>query len=74
MIRVVLIVVLTVLAAGAALSDNIPFAAALDLNPSSNNAYVPSLSEIMQIVQLKHIKVWQAGAAQNWRLATFEVD
>ena len=28
----------------------------------------------MQIVQLKHIKLWQAGTAPNWRLADFEVD
>lgn len=59
---------------GPASSDDIPFAAAPNLRPSSNDAYVPSLSEITQFMQLKHIKLWQAGAAPNWRLATFAVD
>ena len=59
---------------GSASSQGIPFATPPGLQPSSNNAYVPSLGEIMQIVQFKHIKLLQAGSARNWRLAAYEVD
>ena len=62
------------LLSGSASSEGIPFAAPPNLRPSSNNAYVPSLGEIMQIVQSKHIKLWQAGSAMNWPLAAYEVD
>ena len=67
-------VTLVLLLSGSASSEGIPFAVPPDLQPSSNNAYVPSLGEIMQIVQSKHIKLWQAGSAMNWRLAAYEVD
>ena len=26
----------------------------------------------MQLIQLKHVKLWQAGSASDWRLAAFE--
>ena len=65
---------LMLLLSGSASSDGIPFAAPPDLLPSSNNAYVPSLGEIMQIVQLEHVKLWQAGTASKWRLAAYEID
>ena len=74
MVRFSLCITLLILASTPTSSEEIPFAAAPDLQPSGNNAYVPSLSEIMQIVQLEHIKLWQAGSAKNWRLAGFETD
>lgn len=67
-------VTLMLLLPGSASSQGIPFATPPDLQPSSNNAYVPSLGEIMQMIQLKHVKLWQAGSAMNWRLAAYEVD
>ena len=45
---------------------DVPFATPPALKPDSNNAYVPSLGEIMQLIQLKHIKLWHAGGAANW--------
>ena len=74
MVRLSTCVTLMLLLPGPASSQDIPFASPPNLQPSSNNAYVPSLGEIMQIVQLKHIKLWQAGSARNWRLAAYEVD
>ena len=74
MLRIAISVGLVILLFGAAASEDVPFALAPDLKPESNNAFVPSLSEIMQIIQLKHIKLWQAGSAKNWSLARFEVE
>ena len=36
--------------------------------------YVPGLGEIMAATQMRHLKLWYAGAAQNWPLANYEVD
>jgi cytochrome c553 len=36
--------------------------------------YTPGLGEIMSLQQLRHIKLWFAGAAGNWPLATYELD
>ena len=74
MVRLSMRLAFVILVSGPALADDVPFAVAPDLHPRSNNAYVPGLGEIMQIVQLKHIKLWQAGSSMNWRLAAFEVD
>ncbi|MGA7786607.1 MAG: hypothetical protein WCA56_00435 [Xanthobacteraceae bacterium] len=43
---------------------------------SGNSApppYQPSLSEIMTLQQLRHIKLWFAGHAGNWPLADYEI-
>jgi hypothetical protein len=37
-------------------------------------AYVPGLGEIMAANQMRHIKLWYAGEAGNWELASYEVD
>lgn len=37
-------------------------------------AYVPGLGEIMGATQMRHLKLWYAGAAGNWPLAAYEVD
>jgi hypothetical protein len=36
--------------------------------------YRPPLGDIMGKIQLRHIKLWFAGNARNWELATYEVD
>ncbi|HSP99732.1 MAG TPA: hypothetical protein VL049_21125 [Candidatus Dormibacteraeota bacterium] len=36
--------------------------------------YVPGLGEIMGATQMRHLKLWYAGEAQNWPLAAYEVD
>ena len=45
-----------------------------NLNASpTNEQYVPRLGDIMNGVQTRHIKLWFAGKAQNWDLATYEL-
>ena len=45
-----------------------------NLNASpTNEQYVPRLGDIMNAVQTRHIKLWLAGKAQNWELATYEL-
>jgi hypothetical protein len=34
----------------------------------------PSLSDIMVLQQMRHIKLWFAGRAGNWPLADYEID
>ena len=36
-------------------------------------AYVPGLGEIMTLQQMRHLKLWFAGEAGNWDLASYEV-
>jgi len=36
--------------------------------------YVPGLSDIMIANQVRHAKLWFAGQAENWPLASYEVD
>jgi hypothetical protein len=35
--------------------------------------YQPGLGEIMALQQMRHIKLWFAGAASNWPLADYEI-
>jgi hypothetical protein len=41
---------------------------------AASPGYVPGLGELMSLQQMRHIKLWFAGQAQNWPLATYEVD
>jgi hypothetical protein len=36
--------------------------------------YVPGLGEIMSLTQMRHLKLWFAGQAENWELAAYETD
>ena len=36
--------------------------------------YAPGLGEIMSLQQMRHLKLWLAGAAKNWPLADYELD
>ena len=36
--------------------------------------YVPGLGEIMTLQQMRHTKLWLAGQAGNWELASYELD
>lgn len=36
--------------------------------------YVPGLGEIMTLQQMRHAKLWFAGAAGNWPLADYELN
>jgi hypothetical protein len=36
--------------------------------------FVPGLGELMSLQQMRHVKLWLAGKAGNWKLASYEVD
>jgi hypothetical protein len=40
----------------------------------STPAYTPGLGEIMTLTQMRHSKLWFAGEAGNWPLASYELD
>jgi hypothetical protein len=40
----------------------------------SSDPYVPGLGEMMSLQQMRHVKLWFAGQAENWDLAAYEVD
>lgn len=40
----------------------------------SQDRYRPGLGEIMSLQQMRHTKLWFAGQAGNWPLATYELD
>ena len=41
--------------------------------PAKEN-YASGLGEIMSLQQMRHLKLWFAGAAKNWPLADYELD
>src|SRR2546425_12362799 len=36
--------------------------------------FTPGLGEIMTLTQMRHAKLWFAGQAANWSLASYELD
>lgn len=48
-------------------------AAQTGVHPSSSEPYVPRLSDIMNTIQTRHIKLWFAGKSANWQLAADEL-
>jgi hypothetical protein len=49
-------------------------AAAQPRTDAARAPYVPGLGEIMTLTQMRHLKLWLAGAAKNWELADYELD
>ncbi|HJZ74330.1 MAG TPA: hypothetical protein VKE51_21480 [Vicinamibacterales bacterium] len=41
---------------------------------TASGPYAPGLGELMSLQQMRHIKLWFAGEAGNWDLATYEID
>ena len=41
---------------------------------ADDTPYAPGLGEIMTLQQMRHAKLWLAGEARNWPLATYELD
>jgi hypothetical protein len=41
---------------------------------SAVESFVPGLGEIMSLQQMRHVKLWFAGQAGNWKLASYEID
>jgi hypothetical protein len=53
----------------------IPFAVAQpQFDRPRDEQYVPRLGDIMNLIQVRHAKLWFAGQAQNWDLAAYELD
>ena len=42
--------------------------------PAVAEDYAPGLGEIMAATQMRHLKLWYAGQAGNWELASYELD
>ncbi len=42
--------------------------------PAAKETYASGLGEIMSLQQMRHLKLWFAGAAKNWALADYELD
>lgn len=43
------------------------------LDATTGEQYVPRLGDIMNAVQIRHMKLWFAGKALNWELAAYEL-
>ena len=41
--------------------------------PIKEAPYAPGLGEIMTLQQMRHMKLWFAGDARNWDLATYQL-
>ena len=41
--------------------------------PPADTQYVPRLGDIMNAMQVRHMKLWFAGKARNWELASYEL-
>ena len=50
-----------------------PLAIAQSLDATPSEQYVPRLGDIMNAVQTRHTKLWFAGKALNWDLASYEL-
>ena len=53
--------------------DEVPFAQPAPSTNPHGESYAMSLSDAMQLTQLRHIKLWLAGKAKNWPLANYEL-
>lgn len=51
-----------------------PAAAAVVPSERTDASYVPGMGEIMATTQMRHAKLWFAGQAGNWPLASYELD
>jgi hypothetical protein len=53
-----------------------PARAAEEAHPphAPTETYASGLGEIMSLQQMRHLKLWLAGAAKNWPLADYELD
>lgn len=41
---------------------------------ATSEPYAPGLGEFMGAIQLRHAKLWFAGTARNWPLASYQLD
>ena len=53
----------------------VPFALAQSqFEKPSGEQYTPRLGDLMNLIQVRHTKLWLAGQVQNWDLAAYELD
>ena len=72
--RVLGLIVSMALMSVPAFGDDVPFAAPQsERTQAASETYASTLSDIMGLTQLRHIKLWYAGRARNWKLANFEI-
>jgi hypothetical protein len=58
----------------AVLAEDQKPANAQDQNPpATQDHFVPRLNDMMVATQVRHFKLWYAGAVQNWPLANYEL-
>ncbi|MGP8232813.1 MAG: hypothetical protein ACLQL2_09135 [Methylovirgula sp.] len=53
--------------------DDVPFAQPAPSTSPHGPSDTVALSDIMQLTQLRHMKLWYAGKAKNWPLANYEL-
>ncbi len=53
--------------------DEVPFAQPAPSSNPHGESYAVSLSDAMELTQLRHMKLWLAGKAKNWPLANYEL-
>ncbi len=41
---------------------------------SSQETYFPHLGDLMNTMQMRHLKLWFAGRSNNWPLASYEIN
>ena len=71
--RASVVVFMTFLLLGAACGRATTTAGA-GTSPAASEPYVPGLGEMMSLQQMRHVKLWFAGQAENWDLAAYELD
>lgn len=45
-----------------------------EVKPAGDSGWTPGLGELMSLQQMRHVKLWFAGEAANWKLAEYELD
>lgn len=71
--RTRLVVLATALTVAAASFGSILPALAQQPPAAGAKPYLPSLADLMLLVQFRHAKLWLAGQAANWELANFAI-
>jgi hypothetical protein len=66
--------VMAMCVAGAAACGRAPAPAQAPDAKTSLEPFVPGLGELMSLQQMRHTKLWLAGQAGNWKLASYEVE
>jgi hypothetical protein len=51
-----------------------PPTAAAGAGAPAVESFVPGLGELMSLQQMRHMKLWFAGQAGNWQLASYEIE